>query len=173
VGHLRDQQQPTRYRGLPDGPGPRAGLFPGARRAGAGRAPYDPATGALYGHLHDRKTWREIRELLRSLRARFNEHLIVVLDNFSPHKKTELQAWVAEHDIELVFTPTYSSWLNLIECQFQALRSFVLNGSDYQSHADQDAAIRAYLRWHNRNTRPAKPWRLNAEVHHSLPDVAA
>ncbi len=50
-------------------------------------AAYDPATGALYGHLHDRKTWRQIRELLRSLRARFSEHLIVVLDNFSPHKK--------------------------------------------------------------------------------------
>jgi transposase len=118
----------------------------------------------LYGHLHDRKTWRQVRELLRSLRARFSEHLIVVLDNFSPHKKTELQAWVADHDIELVFTPTYSSWLNLIECQFQALRSFALNGSDYQSHADQDAAIRAYLRWHNRNAHPAKPWRLNAEI---------
>jgi transposase len=132
-----------------------------------------PATGALYGHLHERKTWREIRELLRSLRARFSEHLIVVLDNFSPHHKTELGAWVAEHDIELVFTPTYSSWLNLIECQFQALRSFALKGSDYPSHADQDAAIRAYLRWHNRNARPAKAWRLNAEVHHSLPDIAA
>jgi transposase len=136
-------------------------------------AAYDPATGRLYGHLHDRKTWREIRELLRSLRARFREHLIVVLDNFSPHKKTELQRWVADHDIELVFTPTYSSWLNLIECQFQALRSFALDGSDYPSHAHQDAAIRAYLRWHNRNARPAKAWRLNAEVHHSLPDVAA
>jgi transposase len=136
-------------------------------------AAYDPGTGRLYGHLHDRKTWREIRELLRSLRARFHEHLIVVLDNFSPHKKTELQAWVAGQDIELVFTPTYSSWLNLIECQFGALRSFVLNGSDYPSHAEQDAAIRAYLRWHNRNARPAKAWRLNAEVHHSLPNVAA
>ena len=68
---------------------------------------------------------------------------------------------------------TYSSWLNLIECQFQALRSFALNRSDYQSRAEQEAAIRAYLRWHNRNARPAKPWRLKAEVHHSLPDVAA
>ena len=97
----------------------------------------------------------------------------MILDNFSPHHKTELRMWVAEHDIELVFTPTYSSWLNLIECQFQALRSFALNGSDYSSHAEQDAAIRAYLRWHNRNARPAKAWRLNAEVHHSLPDVAA
>ncbi|HEX7431411.1 MAG TPA: hypothetical protein VF293_04370 [Candidatus Limnocylindrales bacterium] len=31
----------------------------------------------------------------------------------------------------------------------------------------------SYLRWHNRNARPAKPWRFNAEVHHSLPNVAA
>ena len=77
------------------------------------------------------------------------------------------------HDIELVYLPTYASWLNLIECQFQALRRFALNGTDYGSHAEQDRAIHAYLRWHNRNARPAKPWRIKAEVHHSLPDVAA
>jgi transposase len=136
-------------------------------------AAYDPASGRLYGHIRATKTWREVRELLRSLRARFDEHLIIVLDNFSPHHKRELRDWVDEHDIELVYLPTYSSWLNLIECQFQALRRFVLNGSDYTSHAEQDRAIHAYLRWHNRNTRPAKPWRIKAEVHHSTPAIAA
>jgi transposase len=136
-------------------------------------AAYDPSSGRMYGHIRPRKTWREVRELLRSLRARFDEHLIVVLDNFSPHKKRELRAWAGEHDIELVYLPTYASWLNLIECQFQALRRFALNGSDHASHAEQDAAIHAYLRWHNRNARPAKPWRIKAEVHHSLPAIAA
>jgi len=136
-------------------------------------AAYDPATGRLYGHIRSTKTWREVRELLRTLRARFTEHLIVILDNFSPHHKKELIDWVRERDIELVFLPTYSSWLNLIECQFQALRRFALNGTDYRSHVEQDAAIHAYLRWHNRNSRPAKPWRIKAEVHHSLPNVAA
>ena len=72
-----------------------------------------------------------------------------------------------------MYLPTYSSWLNLIECLFQALRRFALDGSDYASHAEQNAAIRAYLRWHNRDTRPAKPWRIKAEVHHSLLNVAA
>ena len=114
-----------------------------------------------------------MRELLRSLRTRFGEHLVVVLDNFSPHHKQELRDWAAGHDIELVYLPTYSSWLNLIECQFQALRRFALNGSDHASDAEQDRAIHAYLRWHNRNARPAKPWRFNAEVHHSTPGVAA
>ncbi len=136
-------------------------------------AAYDPATGRMYGHIHPTKTWREVRELLRSLRARFTEHLVVILDNFSPHHKKELVAWVAERDIELVFLPTYASWLNLIECQFTALRRFALDGTDHASHAEQDAAIHAYLRWHNRNARPARPWRIKAEVHHSLPSVAA
>jgi transposase len=136
-------------------------------------AAHDPATGRMYGHIHPTKTWREVRELLRSLRARFTEHLIVVLDNFSPHHKRDLRDWVTEHDIELVYLPTYASWLNLIECQFQALRRFALNGTDFASHAEQDAAIHGYLRWHDRNARPAKPWRIKAEVHHSLPSVAA
>jgi transposase len=136
-------------------------------------AAYDPASGRLWGHIRASKTWREVRELLRTLRARFDEHLVVVLDNFSPHHKVELRHWAEAHDIELVYLPTYASWLNLIECQFQALRRFALNGTDYASHGEQDAAIHSYLRWHNRNSRPAKPWRINAEVHHSLPDVAA
>ncbi len=136
-------------------------------------AAYDPASGKLYGHIRATKTWREVRELLRSLRARFDEHLIVVLDNFSPHLKKELREWADAHDIELVYLPTYASWLNLIECQFQALRRFALNGSDHASHDEQGAAIHAYLRWHNRNCRPAKPWRIKAEVHHSLPAIAA
>jgi transposase len=136
-------------------------------------AAYDPASGRMYGHIRASKTWRQVRELLRSLRARFEEHLIVVLDNFGPHKKRELCEWAAAHDIELVYLPTSSSWLNLIECQFQALRRFALNGSDHASHAQQNAAIRAYLRWHNRNARPAKPWRIKAEVHHSHLAIAA
>jgi transposase len=93
--------------------------------------------------LRDHKTWRETQELLEVLRARFSEHLVVVLDNWSPHRKAELRSWAVLRDIEFVFLPTYSSWLNLIECQFQALRAFALNGSDYRSHAEQDAAILA------------------------------
>lgn len=136
-------------------------------------AAYDPSDGTMIGHLRDHKTWSETQELLNDLRTRFDEHLIVVLDNWSPHRKAELRVWAGEHDIEFVFLPTYSSWLNLIECQFQALRAFALNGSDYRTHAEQDAAILAYLAWHNEHAQPAKPWRIKAEVHHSLSDVAA
>ncbi|QUQ63061.1 hypothetical protein [Kutzneria sp. CA-103260] len=50
---------------------------------------------------------------------------------------------------ELVFLPTYGSWLNWIEAEFAALRYFALNGTDHRSHAEQNAAIAAYVRWRN------------------------
>ena len=40
--------------------------------------------------------------------------LYLILDNFSPHKHPEVTSWAAAHDVELVFLPTYSSWLNWI-----------------------------------------------------------
>ncbi|MFD5031510.1 transposase [Streptomyces sp. NPDC058405] len=42
------------------------------------------------------------------------QKLYVVLDNFSPHKHAKIRAWVADNDVELVFLPTYGSWLNWI-----------------------------------------------------------
>ena len=78
----------------------------------------------------------------------------MVCDNFSPHHKQQVRDWCADHDVELVFTPTNASWLNWIECEFTALRYFTLDGSDYPSHAAQEAAIAGYVRWANRRARP-------------------
>jgi hypothetical protein len=38
-----------------------------------------------------------------------------------------VRAWAAANDVELVFLPTYPSWLNWIEAEFAALRQFALN----------------------------------------------
>ncbi|MBL1120467.1 transposase, partial [Streptomyces sp. 110] len=70
------------------------------------------------------------------------------LDNFSPRKLAEVRTWAADNDIELVFLPTYGSWLNWIESEFAALRYFALNGTDHHTHDEQNAAIAAYIRWH-------------------------
>lgn len=58
-----------------------------------------------------------------------------------------LGAWTTTSS--LVFTPTCSSWLNWIEAEFAALRHFALNGTDHHTHPEQNAAIDAYIRWHN------------------------
>jgi hypothetical protein len=62
--------------------------------------------------------------------------------------------WAAGNDVDLVFLPTYGSWLNWIESEFAALRYFALNGTDHHTHAEQNAAIAAYIRWHNRYAQP-------------------
>ena len=45
----------------------------------------------------------------------------MVCDNFSPYKKLQVIDWCADHDVELVFTPSNASWLSWIECEFTAL----------------------------------------------------
>ena len=47
--------------------------------------------------------------------------------------------------IELAFTPHYASWLNRIEAQFEALRSFRLAGTDHPGHATQARLINVSL----------------------------
>lgn len=109
------------------------------------------ASGQTFYRFRDRKRWQEFLAFLKQLRTRFpTGRLYVVCDNFSPHKKNQVTDWCADHDVELVFTPSNASWLNWIESEFTALRYFTLDGSDYPSHAAQEAAIAGYIRWANR-----------------------
>jgi hypothetical protein len=59
--------------------------------------------------------------------------------------------WAEANNVELAYTPTYSSWLNRIEAQFQALRYFAFDGTDHASHKEQASVIRRYVIWRNRN----------------------
>ena len=60
-------------------------------------------------------------DLLTALRHRWpGEKLHLVMDNFSPHRHPTVRAWAAANDVELVFLPTYGSWLNWIEAEFAA-----------------------------------------------------
>lgn len=135
----------------------------------------DLASGQLFYRLRDRKRWQEFLAFLRQLRARFpTGRLYIVCDNFSPHRKAEVAAWCADHDVELVFTPTYASWLNWIESEFTALRYFTLDGSDYPSHTAQEAAIAGYVRWANRHARPKRRFAPESKIRRPdyLPKVA-
>jgi transposase len=128
-------------------------------------AALDLATGTLTYRIRKRKRWIELLAFLKILRARWpDQKLYVVLDNFSPHRRRELREWCAANDVALVFTPTYASWLNWIEAEFTALRHFVLNNSDYRTHTEQAAAIRAYIRWKNRRATPKRNFAINSAI---------
>jgi transposase len=120
-------------------------------------AGYDLSTDRLYGHIVKRKGRSEFLTFMRYLRSLHppQVRVAIVLDNFSPHLATKkdrrVAEWAAANNVELAYTPTYTSWLNRIEAQFQALRYFALDGTDHQSHDEQASMIRRYIRWRNRN----------------------
>ena len=75
-----------------------------------------------------------------------------------------MREWCAANAVELVFLPTYSSWLNWIESEFAALRYFALNGTDHRSHDEQDAAIGDYIRWRNQQAGPKTAFAPNSRI---------
>jgi transposase len=120
-------------------------------------AALDLGTGQITYRIRDRKRWREFLAFLKLLRGRWpGQKLHVIADNFSPHKHPEVTGWAEQNNVELVFLPTYSSWLNWIEPEFAALRYFVLNGTDHHTHAWQGEMIAAYMRWRNARAQPKR-----------------
>ena len=122
-------------------------------------AGYDLSTDRLYGHVEAKKGRTEFLRFLRYLRSLHPGHvrIAIVLDNFSPHLSTKKDSrigdWAQANNVELAYTPTYSSWLNRIEAQFQALRYFALDGTDHANHKEQASMIRRYIIWRNANAK--------------------
>ena len=81
------------------------------------------------------------------IRGRYPLHarLAFVLDNFSVHKGAEMRTWADDNNVELAYTPHYSSWLNRIEPQFKGLRYFCLDGTDHPDHDTQARLIADYI----------------------------
>jgi len=88
------------------------------------------------------------------------------VDNFSPHKHPEVRAWYAANQVELVFLPTYASWLNWIEAEFAAVRYFAFDGTDHHTHNEQDTAIGDYIRWRNQRAQPKTAFAIGSMIRH-------
>jgi transposase len=112
----------------------------------------------LYGHVKKTKKRTEFLAFCRYLRSLYppEVRIAIVLDNFSPHLSTNKDSrvgdWAAANNVEFAYVPTNASFLNRIECHFTALRYFALNGTDHQSHEEQNSMIRRYIIWRNRHS---------------------
>ncbi len=85
--------------------------------------------------------------------AELDVHLI--LDNYGTHKTPAVQRWLARHPrFHVHFTPTYSSWLNLVERWFALLTERQLRRGVFRSTAELERAIERYLEHHNQDPRP-------------------
>lgn len=93
---------------------------------------------------------RFLKQINAATPATLDLHLIV--DNYGTHKHLRVKAWLRRHPrFHLHFTPTSSSWLNLVERWFRDLTTDRLRRGSFGSVPDLIAAIRAYLDNHNQN----------------------
>ena len=109
----------------------------------------------LWGTVRKQKSAANTLAALRSIRARRPDgaRIHVILDNLSAHKGPTVRQWAANNNVELCYTPTYSSWANPIEAHFGPLREFVLNNSNHPNHTVLTRRLHAHLRWRNTNAR--------------------
>jgi transposase len=77
-------------------------------------------------------------------------HLIV--DNYGTHKHPRVQSWMRRHPrFHIHFTPTSSSWLNLVERWFREITEKRLRRGSFRSVPELVKAIYQYLENHNQN----------------------
>ncbi len=116
---------------------------------------YSVGDDELWGVVRHRKSSTNTLRALRSIRARRpgGEQIYVILDNLSAHKGQAIRDWAKRNNVELCFTPTYSSWANPIEAHSGPLREFVLNNSNHPNHVVLTRRLHAHLRWRNTNAR--------------------
>ena len=96
-----------------------------------------------------------LREIESSVEPALDIH--VVLDNLSAHRAPPVQRWLLRHPrVQFHFTPTYASWLNLVERFFGLLTEKALKRGSHTSIAQLRAAILAYVDAHNDRDTPFK-----------------
>jgi len=89
----------------------------------------------------------------RQTPRRQNIHLI--LDNYGTHKHPTVKTWLTDHRrFHFHFTPTGASWLNLVERFFAEITRKRLRRGTFRSVPALIAAIRTYVREHNKDPRP-------------------
>jgi len=114
-------------------------------------------TSTLITQFHQRHRSTEFRQFLDAIDAAVPRHLDVhlIMDNYGTHKTALIRNWFAKRPrFHVHFTPTYGSWLNLVERWFAALTNKQLRRGVHRSVAQLKAAIREFIDAHHADPKP-------------------
>jgi len=120
-------------------------------------AALDVASGNVIADLTPRHRAEEFRRFLNLIDANVPPELDVhvIADNSSTHKSPTIQRWLVRHPrFTLHFTPTYSSWLNLVERWFAELTNKWLRRGTHRSTRQLVASIRTWVQMWNDDPQP-------------------
>jgi transposase len=114
-------------------------------------------TSRIIGQLHRRHRSQEFRKFLDTIEANVPAGLDVhmVMDNYGTHKTAIIRNWLAKRPrFHVHFTPTYGSWLNLVERWFAEITNKRIRRGIFRSVKQLENAIREYIEVHNEDPKP-------------------
>ena len=121
--------------------------------------------GTVIGQCVDRHRHEEFLRFLRTVDKEVPKGLAVhmILDNYATHKHNDVKSLLVKHPrFQLHFTPTSSSWLNLVERWFRELTGKALRQGVFHSVPDLISSIEEYMKVHNNEPKPLV-WTATAE----------
>jgi transposase len=81
--------------------------------------------------------------------------ICLIADNYATHKHPKVQRWLARHRrFHVHFTPTSSSWLNMVERFFRDLTDKRIRRGVFRSVDELTGAIQEYIGKHNASPKP-------------------
>ena len=128
-------------------------------------AALDVATGSVTGECYQKHTHKEFLKFLKKVDAQTDKDkdLHIIVDNYSTHKHEKVRTWLQRNKrVFLHFTPTSSSWLNLVERFFSVLTEKQLKRGVFTSVDELEQKIIAYIDKNNENPKPFV-WTKSAE----------
>lgn len=113
--------------------------------------------GTVIGTCYPRHRNLEFRKFLRHIDQTIPADLAVhmILDNYGTHSHPKVKSWLAKHRrFHLHFTPTSSSWLNLVERWFRELTDKRLRRGAFANVAELTSAIQEFIAVNNQAPKP-------------------
>lgn len=111
-----------------------------------------------YEEKHTHVEWlRFLKQVNRETPKDLDLHIIA--DNYSTHKHEKVKKWIKRHPrVKIHFTPTGSSWMNMVERFFSEITTRVIRDGSFSSIRELISSIDAYI-----NNRENKPYIWKAE----------
>ncbi len=120
-------------------------------------AALDVAEGTVIGQCYGRHRHQEFLRFLKRLDGAYpaDQDLHLIVDNYGTHTHFAVREWLAAHPrFKLHFTPTSSSWLNLVERWFREITDKSIRRGVFQSVSELTRAIRAFIAAYNKDPKP-------------------
>lgn len=139
-------------------------------------AALDVATGEVLAQCHRRHRSEEFLKFLRKIDREVPKHLDVhvIMDNYGTHKTKAVRTWFLRRKrFHPHYTPTYSSWINLVERFFALLTERQIRRGVHRSTRQLELAIQEFVDNHNENPKPIRWTKTADEILESIERLIA